>query len=49
MKEPNGVRTEVQTANKHPPPHSTVVGKYPSSMSSWPYTHTEHLHNAVFE
>lgn len=48
MKEPNGVRTEVQTAQQTNSPHSAVVGKYPFSMSSWLYTHTEYCHNAVF-
>lgn len=48
MKEPNGVRTEVQTVQQTNSPHSTVVGKYPSSASSWLYTCTEHCHNAVF-
>lgn len=34
------VTTEVQTAQLTNSPHSTVVGKHPSSMSSWLYTHT---------
>lgn len=46
MKQPNGVRTEVQTAQQTNSPHSAVVGKYPFSMSSWLYTHTEYCHNA---
>lgn len=40
MKETNGVKTEVQAAQQTNSPHSLVVGKYPSSTSSWPYIYT---------